>query len=190
VNDETHDVLPSTSTIALSFADVERQLPAGVTLNTDDGVTSLTVRIKGIVPGLALTTTSFLALAYGYAYRIIKPEMLGPMLAIAAAISVYFFVGFAFGRRRLTVDGDRLRVRSIPLPLIGDGSLRLEHIDELHVVLVGKRSGNESWRIDAVHRGRARHVVHDLQTSEQALVLARYLAQEHKLPVPRVIETP
>jgi hypothetical protein len=190
VSDEPQGLLPSTSTIALSFADVQRQLPAGVRLTTDDGVTSLSVRIKGIVPGLALTTTSFAAYWYALAVDLISTELRTPLLVLSGVISAYFFVGFIFGRRRVTIDGDRLSVRSLPLPLFGDGSVRLEHVDELNVVRVGKRSGNESWRIDAWMRGKVRHVMHDLQTSEQALVLARYLAQEHKLPAPRVIETP
>lgn len=176
--------------MALSFADVRRQLPAGVTLVTDDGVTSLSVRINGIVPGLSLTTTSFALYWYAKTIGLIPNEMRTPLLLLSAVVSAYFFVAFIFGRRRVTVDGDRLRVRSLPLPLFGDGTVRLDHVDELNVVRVGKRAGNESWRIDAHHRGKVRHVMHDLKTSEQALVLARYLAQEHRLPAPRVVETP
>jgi hypothetical protein len=190
VSDEPErGLMPSTSTIGLTFADVERQLPQGVQLKTEDGVTELSVRINGIAPGLGLSASSFVAYGYAYASKLITPSMQHPLLALAALVSAYFFVGFIFGRRRVTVDGDRLRVRST-LPLPGDGTVRLEHIDQLNVVRVGKRSGSESWRIDALHRGKVRHVMHDLKTSEQALVLARYLAQEHRLPAPRVIETP
>lgn len=188
-----HSIVPSTSTSigTLSFADVERQLPQGVTLETNDGVTSLTVWIKGLGPGLGMGIG--LPLIGAYCALTIGIDSVMPALIVSVFGGLYAFVGFTFGKRRITLDGDMLRMRSLPLPLPGDGSLRVEHIDELHIVPIGGKGGSPvmSWRIDAIHHGgKARHLMHDLKTKEQALVLARYLAQEHRLPAPRILEPP
>lgn len=180
---------PSTSTLGLTFADVERQLPAGVKLQKELGRTSLTVPVKGLAPAIGLTVGS-VALG-GYAAAMLDPYgyALAGFVALAAPCA-YFALAFLVGRRRVVLEGATLSVRTIPLPLPGDRSTTIDEVEALQIVEVGKRSGARNWRIDVVHKGVSRPLVDDLDTKQQALVLAQYLAQEHGLAQPRVSEAP
>ena len=181
-NDPTGpDEAPSTSTMALSFSQVVERLPAGVSLERGFGASVLTVALRGTRPALGLVFGGVVAAFY--------VASISPGLVPAAPLGVLAFFGycaavFAFGRRRVTLEDGRVSVKTLPAPMFGDGSTR-GTIDRVDVVIIGVRAGRRSYRIDVVINGRRRPVVQDLQSEDTALVLARYLAAELRVELPR-----
>ncbi|MDP2345912.1 MAG: hypothetical protein Q8O67_33540 [Deltaproteobacteria bacterium] len=171
---------PSTSTMALSFAEVQERLPAGVTLERSLGASVLTVALRGFKPAAAFVVggVGFAAYVAALAPEFGSVAPLGVLLLAAYGAFV-----FAFGKRRVTLEGGRLAVRTLPLPMIGDSTTD-GTIDRVDVVIIGVRSGKLSYRVDVVIRGKRLPVIQDIKQEDTALVLARYLAGELKVELP------
>lgn len=184
MNDDDNDGQETlvTSTMALSFADVQQQLPAGVTLEKSLGQNVLSVRLDGIRPALGSLAGGLGGAIYA---ALVAPEFspAGPLLALAAA--AYAAVAFALGRRRITLESGRVSVRTWPLPLPGDGRINGE-FERVDVVILGVVSGSRrTYRIDVVTNRKRSPLVHDLVDAEQAMVLGRYLASEFGVQQPQ-----
>lgn len=173
--------------MALSIAEVKRMLPAGVVLDEVDGVPALTVKIKGAGPGIGMLLGGLAAGAYA---ALEVPDLALQIFAVPAIVGAFFGFSLLIGKRRVIIDGNALRVRTVPFPVLGDGSTSSDAIDAIEVIVVGQKSGITSHRIDVVTRGKRKHLVHDLE-EEQALVLGRYLAQELRVTPPkRAVQLP
>lgn len=179
-------IAPSTSTMALSFAEVTERLPAGVTLERGlDGLV-LSARIGGVRPAAGVVAGG---VVFGGYVGLMSPDLVpwGPLAILA--IAGWIATSLAIGRRRIVIDGDGLRVQTRPFGLPGDGRVSAE-IRRLEVVVVGKRSGSTpSYRIDAVTRDEVVPLVQDIFELEQARVLSTFLAHELRLAPPTLPST-
>lgn len=170
-----------TSTMALSFAEVQQQLPSGVSLEKSLGQTVLSVRLDGIRPALGSLAGGLAGAIYA-AIEVPQYGAVGPLLALAAA--AYFSLAFALGRRRITLESGRVSVRTWPLLLPGDGRINGD-FERVDVVILGAVSGSKrTYRIDVVTNRKRIPLVHDLVDVDQAMVLGRYLAGEFQVPPP------
>ena len=168
--------------MALSFADVQQRLPAGVHLEKSITQSQLTVDLRGRVPALVF---GFGGLGFAVYFGVTSP-VFGVQVALGIALlASYFVAAYALDRRRVTIDGEAMRVRSLPLPLPGDGKTLIDDVNAVQVIVItGVRAGRIGYRIDVVRRGKSKAIVTDLVDEEQALVLARYLATELRVPLP------
>ena len=177
---------PSTSAMALSLAEVQQRLPAGVTLDREIGAHVLRMKLKMIGPALAmLVGGAWTAYYVSFAFQA-SPWLMVPI----GVATLYLVAGYLLGTRHVTIDGAEIAVSTRPLPLIGDGVVGRDKIERIEVTAVGRRSGALRFRVDAIRGARSIALVHDLVDEAQAFVVARYLAEQLSLPAPAPAKTP